>query len=70
MPPPRHRDRGFSRRISNGLFFGYVAAAIGIVIAFGLLLVARFDPIAFQGIRGLALDVEPKSLPVEPDAFA
>jgi rod shape-determining protein MreC len=57
MPPPRHRDRGFSRRISNGLFFGYVAATIGIVVALGLVLVARFDPIAFQGIRGLALDL-------------
>ena len=26
MAPPRHRDRGFSRRIQYGLFFGYVAA--------------------------------------------
>lgn len=57
MPPPRHRDRGFSRRISNGLFFGYVGATIGIVVALGLVLVARFDPLAFQGIRGLALDL-------------
>lgn len=57
MAPPRHRDRGFSRRASNSLFFGYVAAAIGIVVGIGLLLVARFDPLAFQGIRGLALDL-------------
>jgi len=57
MPPPRHRDRGFSRRISNGLFFGYVGAVAGIVAAIALVLVARFDPVAFQGIRGLALDL-------------
>ncbi|NIJ07624.1 rod shape-determining protein MreC [Sphingomonas vulcanisoli] len=57
MAPPRHRDRGFSRRASNSLFFGYVAAAAGIVLGLGLLLVARFDPLAFQGIRGLALDL-------------
>ncbi len=56
MAPPRHRGRGFSRRIQYGLFFGYVAAAIGIVVGIGLVLVARFDPLAFQGIRGLALD--------------
>ena len=57
MAPPRHRDRGFSRRLQYGLFFGYVAAAAGIVLGFGLILVARYDPIAFQGLRGLALDV-------------
>lgn len=57
MAPPRHRDRGFSRRIANGLFFGYVAAVAGIVAAIALVLVARFDPVAFQGIRGLALDL-------------
>jgi rod shape-determining protein MreC len=56
MAPPRHRDRGFSRRIQYGLFFGYVAAAIGIVAGIALILIARFQPLAFQGIRGLALD--------------
>lgn len=57
MAPPRHRNRGFSRRIQYGLFFGYVAAAVGLVAGLGLLLVARYDPVAFQGIRGLALDL-------------
>jgi len=56
MAPPRHRDRGFSRRIQYGLFFGYVAAAAGIVAGLALVLIARFDPLAFQGIRGLAID--------------
>jgi len=57
MAPPRHRDRGFSRRIQYGLFFGYVAAAAGIVAGLALILIARFDPLAFEGIRGLAIDV-------------
>ncbi|WP_420142605.1 rod shape-determining protein MreC [Sphingomonas sp.] len=56
MAPPRHRDRGFSRRIQYGLFFGYVAAAAGIVAGLALVLIARFQPLAFEGIRGLALD--------------
>lgn len=56
MAPPRHRDRGFSRRIQYGLFFGYVAAGIGVVIGIALVLIARFDPLAFEGIKGLALD--------------
>ncbi|WP_294394320.1 rod shape-determining protein MreC [uncultured Sphingomonas sp.] len=56
MAPPRHRDRGFSRRIQYGLFFGYVAATAGIVAAIALILIARFQPLAFEGIRGLALD--------------
>ncbi|MDO6415465.1 rod shape-determining protein MreC [Sphingomonas sp. BIUV-7] len=57
MAPPRHRGRGFSRRIQYGLFVGYVVAIVGIVAGLGLVLVARFDPVAFQGIRGLALDL-------------
>lgn len=57
MAPPRHRDRGFSRRIQYGLFFGYVAAAMGVVAGLALVLIARFDPLAFAGIRGLALDI-------------
>ena len=57
MAPPRHRDRGFSRRIQYGLFFGYVAAAMGVVAGIALVLIARFDPAAFEGIKGLALDM-------------
>jgi rod shape-determining protein MreC len=57
MAPPRHRDRGFSRRIQYGLFFGYVAAVAGIVAGLALILIARFDPLAFEGIRGLAIDI-------------
>ncbi|QJU58852.1 rod shape-determining protein MreC [Sphingomonas sp. AP4-R1] len=57
MPAPRHRTRGFSRRIQYSLFVGYVVAIVGIVAGLGLVLVARFDPVAFQGIRGFALDL-------------
>lgn len=57
MAPPRHRNRGFSRRIQYSLFFGYVAAGAGVVAGLALVLIARFDPVAFQGIRGLALDM-------------
>lgn len=57
MAPPRHRDRGFSRRIQYGLFAGYVVAGLGIVIGLLLVLVSRFDPVAFQGIRGFAMDI-------------
>lgn len=57
MAPPRHRARGHSRRLQYGLFFGYVAAIVGVVVGLGLLLIARFDPLAFQGIRGFALDL-------------
>ena len=55
MAPPRHRGRGFSRRIQYGLFFGYVAAAMGAVAGIALILIARFEPVAFEGIKGLAL---------------
>lgn len=56
MAPPRHRDRGFSRRIQYGLFFGYVAVGIGIVVFLAMILIARFYPLAFEGVRGAALD--------------
>lgn len=56
MAAPRHRRRGFSRRVQYGLFAGYVIATIGLVAAFALLLVARFDPRAFGTLRGAVVD--------------
>lgn len=56
MATPRHRRRGFSRRVQYGLFAGYVIATIGLVLAFALLLVARFDPRAFGTLRGVVVD--------------
>jgi len=56
MAAPRHRRRGFSRRVQYGLFAGYVAATVGLIVAFALLLVARFDPRAFSTLRGIVID--------------
>lgn len=56
MAAPRHRRRGFSRRVQYGLFAGYVIAIAGILLAAGLLLIARLDPRAFGTLRGLFVD--------------
>ncbi|KKC23811.1 rod shape-determining protein MreC [Sphingomonas sp. SRS2] len=56
MAAPRHRRRGFSRRVQYGLFAGYVIATAGLVLAFALLLIARFDPRAFGTLRGVIVD--------------
>ncbi|MET0374647.1 MAG: rod shape-determining protein MreC [Rhizorhabdus sp.] len=56
MAAPRHRRRGFSRRVQYGLFAGYVIATIGLVLAFALLLIARYDPRAFGTLRGVVVD--------------
>ena len=56
MAAPRHRRRGFSRRVQYSLFAGYVLAVVGIVVAIGLLLIARLDPRAFVALRGIVID--------------
>jgi rod shape-determining protein MreC len=56
MAAPRHRRRGFSRRVQYGLFAGYVVAIVGILIGAALLLVARLDPRAFWTLRGVVVD--------------
>lgn len=56
MAAPRHRRRGFSRRVQLGLFAGYVIAIAGIMLAAALLLVAHLDPRAFGTLRGLVVD--------------
>lgn len=57
MAPPPHRRPGFSRRAQYGLFAGYVAAVIGLLIGVGLVLSARFDPQGFAALRNLATDL-------------
>ena len=57
MAPPKTRRPGYSRRAQYGMFFGYVAAIGGIVVAIALLVVAKVYPDAFGGLRGLALDL-------------
>jgi rod shape-determining protein MreC len=56
MAAPRHRRRGFSRRVQYGLFAGYVIAVIGIMLGAGLLMLSRFDPRAFGTLRGVVVD--------------
>jgi rod shape-determining protein MreC len=56
MAAPRHRRRGFSRRVQYGLFAGYVIAVVGIMLAIGLLMLSRFDPRAFGTLRGVVVD--------------
>ena len=56
MAAPRHRRRGFSRRVQYGLFAGYVIAVIGIMFAVALLLLSRLDPRAFGTLRGVVVD--------------
>jgi rod shape-determining protein MreC len=57
MAPPKDRRPGFSRRAQFGLFFGYVIAVGGAVIAALLLIVSIVDPRGFSALRGVALDV-------------
>lgn len=56
MAPPPSRRPGFSRRAQYGLFFGYVVAVAGMVVALLLLAIAIIDPRGFAAIRGGALD--------------
>lgn len=56
MAAPRHRRRGFSRKVQYSLFAGYVIAVVGVVAAAALLILAHFDPRAFSTLRGLTLD--------------
>jgi rod shape-determining protein MreC len=55
--PTRNRRPGFSRRVQYGLFVSYVVAVLGIVVGFGLIAIAHFDPQGFGLLRGAALDV-------------
>lgn len=57
MAPPKTRRPGFSRRAQYGMFFGYVVAIGGVLLAVALLVLARVQPELFNGLRGLALDV-------------
>lgn len=56
MTAPRHRRRGFSRRVQYGLFAGYVVAIAGIMLGAGLLVLSRLDPRAFGTLRGIVVD--------------
>ena len=57
MAPPAKRRPGYSRRAQYGLFFGYVVAIAGILIALLMLAISIIDPRGYAAIRGAALDV-------------
>nr|WP_295371327.1 rod shape-determining protein MreC [uncultured Sphingosinicella sp.] len=57
MAPPKTRRPGFSRRAQYGLFFGYVVAVGGVLLALLLLFLAVSDRLGFTGLRGAALDL-------------
>lgn len=57
MPPPRPRRPGHSRRAQYGLFFGYVAAIAGMVVAALLLVVSVFDPRGFAALQTAVTDM-------------
>jgi len=57
VAPPSNRRPGYSRKAQYGLFFGYVAAVAGCVIAILLLVSAVIDPRGFNALRGFMSDI-------------
>jgi rod shape-determining protein MreC len=57
MAPPKSRRPGFSRRAQYGLFFGYVLAVGGVLVAVILIVLSIANPGGFNAVRGLALDL-------------
>jgi len=55
------RGAGYSRRAQYGLFFGYVAAVSGAVVALLLLILSAVDPEGFGALKGAVSDA---TLPV------
>jgi rod shape-determining protein MreC len=58
---PSNRRPGYSRRAQYGLFFGYVAAVSGAVVALLLLILSTVDPEGFGALKGAVGDA---TLPV------
>lgn len=56
MARPSNRRPGYSRRAQYGLFFGYVAAVSGAVVALLLLILSAVDPNGFGLLRGAVSD--------------
>jgi len=53
---PSNRRPGYSRRAQYGLFFGYVTAVSGAVVALLLLLLSAVDPNGFGALKGAVTD--------------
>ncbi|MBS0502674.1 MAG: rod shape-determining protein MreC [Proteobacteria bacterium] len=56
MALPSNRRPGFSRRAQYGLFFGYVTAVSGAVVALLLLILSAVDPNGFGLLKGAVND--------------
>lgn len=56
MARPSNRRPGYSRRAQYGLFFGYVAAVSGAVVALLLLVISAVDPAGFGALKGAVSD--------------
>lgn len=61
MARPANRRPGYSRRAQYGLFFGYVAAVSGAIVALLLLILSAVDPNGFGALKGAISDA---TLPV------
>lgn len=57
MPPPAGRRSGINRKEQLGLFAGYLAAAIVLVLGCALLVISLIRPEAFAGMRSMASDL-------------
>lgn len=56
MARPPNRRPGYSRRAQYGLFFGYVIAVSGAIIALMLLILSAVDPQGFGALKGAVGD--------------
>lgn len=56
MARPSNRRPGYSRRAQYGLFFGYVTAVSGAVVAVLLLVISAVDPAGFGALKGAVSD--------------
>lgn len=56
MARPANRRPGYSRRAQYGLFFGYVAAVSGAIVALLLLIISAVDPQGFSTLKGAVSD--------------
>lgn len=56
MARPSDRRPGYSRRAQYGLFFGYVTAVSGAIVALLLLILSAVDPRGFGALKGAVTD--------------
>ena len=56
MAPPSNRRPGYSRKAQFGTFFGYLAAAIGVLAGGGMLIASAGNSDSFSSLRGAAGD--------------